>query len=387
MSYFCHSCQNQTEVIAANYLACEQCLSDFVEEIEPVQENRTWSDEDDTLASLWNSVFRHGLNNSPLPGSFPQDDNDELTAAVASGDEEFNYAFGVYQQDDGDDDDNGENGDNNRYFFNDYQEHLDEPDSPWPVNHNNQEDDSNDEYYQDVDSSDDEDGFQSVDTTGYISARGGVDHDDGGNEYSSESSSDNDDDDDEYEDGYEHHHYESGLVDYSYDTDEEGQVDEEEDDDDERVGLGQLVREALIDDVDDIYHERPDFITDVNEYDDPPEYHGSGISLDPAYHLSTLLRMIQEQHEAAFTDSSNWEMEGSREVQSASEDTIAALPRHRLNPGDAAAQSECSICLNTLGTRVELINLPCMHGFHGTCIEQWLQVNASCPVCRCPCSS
>ena len=33
MNYYCHSCQRQTQIIAAHYLACERCLSDFVEEV------------------------------------------------------------------------------------------------------------------------------------------------------------------------------------------------------------------------------------------------------------------------------------------------------------------------------------------------------------------
>ncbi|KAI8147731.1 hypothetical protein BJV82DRAFT_305478 [Fennellomyces sp. T-0311] len=83
------------------------------------------------------------------------------------------------------------------------------------------------------------------------------------------------------------------------------------------------------------------------------------------------------QEEAAFVDAANWDT--SPATVGASDSVIDALPRRHLRAGDAALQKDCSICLNAFGVNVELINLPCMHGFHSACIEQWLQLNASCP--------
>lgn len=41
----------------------------------------------------------------------------------------------------------------------------------------------------------------------------------------------------------------------------------------------------------------------------------------------------------------------------------------------------CSICLNSLKkTR----SLPCRHKFHPKCIERWIEINNSCPICRKP---
>jgi len=39
----------------------------------------------------------------------------------------------------------------------------------------------------------------------------------------------------------------------------------------------------------------------------------------------------------------------------------------------------CSICLNKLNNpRL----LPCMHKFHPQCIQQWIEIDNSCPLCR-----
>ena len=42
----------------------------------------------------------------------------------------------------------------------------------------------------------------------------------------------------------------------------------------------------------------------------------------------------------------------------------------------------CVICFNEFEIGQKRKILECFHGFHETCIDQWLQVNASCPICR-----
>ncbi|CAA3013566.1 E3 ubiquitin- ligase At4g11680-like isoform X1 [Olea europaea subsp. europaea] len=49
-----------------------------------------------------------------------------------------------------------------------------------------------------------------------------------------------------------------------------------------------------------------------------------------------------------------------------------------LNPED----SECCICLYKYVDGVELCTLPCNHHFHHTCIGKWLQISATCPLCK-----
>lgn len=59
----------------------------------------------------------------------------------------------------------------------------------------------------------------------------------------------------------------------------------------------------------------------------------------------------------------------------ASEAAIGAL---RAVEGDED-RSECAICLEEW---VKAKEMPCEHRFHGECIERWLRIHGSCPVCR-----
>lgn len=44
--------------------------------------------------------------------------------------------------------------------------------------------------------------------------------------------------------------------------------------------------------------------------------------------------------------------------------------------------NKCSVCLCEYETGEELKGLPCTHYFHDVCIEKWLGMNESCPICR-----
>ncbi|KAG7956685.1 hypothetical protein I3843_11G135700 [Carya illinoinensis] len=51
---------------------------------------------------------------------------------------------------------------------------------------------------------------------------------------------------------------------------------------------------------------------------------------------------------------------------------------HVLSQEDA----ECCICLSTYDDGVELRELPCGHHFHCACVDKWLYINATCPLCK-----
>lgn len=51
---------------------------------------------------------------------------------------------------------------------------------------------------------------------------------------------------------------------------------------------------------------------------------------------------------------------------------------HVLPPEDA----ECCICLSAYDDGAELRQLPCTHHFHCNCIDKWLYINATCPLCK-----
>ncbi|XP_057477627.1 E3 ubiquitin-protein ligase At1g12760-like [Actinidia eriantha] len=51
---------------------------------------------------------------------------------------------------------------------------------------------------------------------------------------------------------------------------------------------------------------------------------------------------------------------------------------HALSQEDA----ECCICLSAYDDGAELRQLPCGHHFHCTCVDKWLYINATCPLCK-----
>ncbi|KAK7251270.1 hypothetical protein RIF29_34317 [Crotalaria pallida] len=58
---------------------------------------------------------------------------------------------------------------------------------------------------------------------------------------------------------------------------------------------------------------------------------------------------------------------------------VAESPiEHDLSDEDA----ECCICLSAYDDGVELRQLPCGHHFHCTCVDKWLYINATCPLCK-----
>lgn len=45
-----------------------------------------------------------------------------------------------------------------------------------------------------------------------------------------------------------------------------------------------------------------------------------------------------------------------------------------------APEDECSVCLDRFGDVAK--EMPCSHRFHAGCIERWLGLHGSCPLCR-----
>jgi hypothetical protein len=66
------------------------------------------------------------------------------------------------------------------------------------------------------------------------------------------------------------------------------------------------------------------------------------------------------------------------------EAAISALPRVVVQGGDAA-EASCAVCLGDYDRGDVLRVLPgCEHSFHRPCVDQWLRLRPSCPVCRTP---
>ncbi|TKY74677.1 E3 ubiquitin-protein ligase [Spatholobus suberectus] len=57
----------------------------------------------------------------------------------------------------------------------------------------------------------------------------------------------------------------------------------------------------------------------------------------------------------------------------------AGTEKERLISGEDAV---CCICLAKYENNDELRELPCSHLFHKDCVDKWLKINASCPLCK-----
>uniref|UniRef100_A0ACD5ZSS7 Uncharacterized protein n=1 Tax=Avena sativa TaxID=4498 RepID=A0ACD5ZSS7_AVESA len=69
------------------------------------------------------------------------------------------------------------------------------------------------------------------------------------------------------------------------------------------------------------------------------------------------------------------------------EAAISALPRMVVVEGGSGgdASASCAVCLGDYDRGDVLRVLPaCEHSFHRPCVDQWLRLRPSCPVCRTP---
>ncbi|XP_062856096.1 uncharacterized protein si:ch211-59o9.10 [Trichomycterus rosablanca] len=58
------------------------------------------------------------------------------------------------------------------------------------------------------------------------------------------------------------------------------------------------------------------------------------------------------------------------------------LPTKVYNPAHNAGKTDCQICFSDYKKGEKLRMLPCFHDYHVKCIDRWLKVNATCPICR-----
>ncbi|KAL8550300.1 hypothetical protein ACS0TY_008939 [Phlomoides rotata] len=68
--------------------------------------------------------------------------------------------------------------------------------------------------------------------------------------------------------------------------------------------------------------------------------------------------------------------------RSASKAAIDAMPTVEIAKGENDDDEHCVVCLEEWVTCESAKEMPCKHRFHGNCIEKWLKINGSCPVCR-----
>lgn len=61
---------------------------------------------------------------------------------------------------------------------------------------------------------------------------------------------------------------------------------------------------------------------------------------------------------------------------------IDRIPFVRVSEEDVAKNIQCSVCMDELKIEEKVRKLPCAHLFHTDCIVPWLQMHATCPICR-----
>ncbi|XP_025805506.1 E3 ubiquitin-protein ligase RING1-like [Panicum hallii] len=66
----------------------------------------------------------------------------------------------------------------------------------------------------------------------------------------------------------------------------------------------------------------------------------------------------------------------------ASDEAIAALPAETTAGEGETRGKECAVCLEAYEAGDTLRTMPCAHGFHESCIFEWLRVSRLCPLCR-----
>ncbi|KAJ1688471.1 hypothetical protein LUZ63_019861 [Rhynchospora breviuscula] len=71
----------------------------------------------------------------------------------------------------------------------------------------------------------------------------------------------------------------------------------------------------------------------------------------------------------------------------ASDEQLSELPQWRFKGTNKSSNrrdenSECCICLAKYKERDELRQLPCSHVFHQQCVDRWLRIISSCPLCK-----
>ncbi|EFJ50448.1 hypothetical protein VOLCADRAFT_73771 [Volvox carteri f. nagariensis] len=70
----------------------------------------------------------------------------------------------------------------------------------------------------------------------------------------------------------------------------------------------------------------------------------------------------------------------------AKDEQLAALPTEVVGAEGRrrsdGVPSTCIICMEEIAPGDVLKRLPCLHDFHGDCVDTWLRTKACCPVCQ-----
>lgn len=66
----------------------------------------------------------------------------------------------------------------------------------------------------------------------------------------------------------------------------------------------------------------------------------------------------------------------------ASDDQLKNLPQIVITQQDVDKSAQCAICMEDFNLNETAKKLPCKHLFHEPCVNEWLKLHGTCPVCR-----
>ncbi|XP_057415347.1 probable E3 ubiquitin-protein ligase RHA4A [Lotus japonicus] len=102
----------------------------------------------------------------------------------------------------------------------------------------------------------------------------------------------------------------------------------------------------------------------------------SSLSYPPPLHL---LPITANPHQTSYRYRSSSPCRLNLAVQ-----ILDKLPRVLFDEDLRTRDSVCCVCLGEFELKEELLQIPyCKHMFHIECIDNWLQSNSTCPLCRC----
>ncbi|KAJ2472840.1 hypothetical protein GGI02_001292 [Coemansia sp. RSA 2322] len=86
--------------------------------------------------------------------------------------------------------------------------------------------------------------------------------------------------------------------------------------------------------------------------------------------LDDIITQIMEQNQ------------GAHAPPPASQETILKLPKRAVTSEELQRNLDCGICMEEYKPEEHVVELPCKHAYHKDCIEHWLGMNGTCPICR-----